>query len=71
MLKNWRDVRVYGSSRFRRARIVTLRTQCRLLCNCGYIHRAGNHAVIAIMSQASLNAQIVRLFGAIVFIIIF
>jgi hypothetical protein len=29
-----------------------------------------NHVVTAIMSQASLNAQIVKLFGAIVFIII-
>jgi hypothetical protein len=36
-----KDVRVYGSPRFRRVRIVTLSTQGRLLCNCGYIHRAG------------------------------
>jgi hypothetical protein len=33
--------RAYGSPRFRRVRIVTLTTQCRLLCNCGYIYRAG------------------------------
>jgi hypothetical protein len=36
-----KDVRVYGSPRFRRVRIVTLSTQGRLLCNCGYMHRAG------------------------------
>jgi hypothetical protein len=35
-----KDVRVYGSPRFCRVRIVTLSTQGRLLCNCGYIHRA-------------------------------
>jgi hypothetical protein len=33
--------RVYGSPRFRRVRIVILSNQGRLLCNCGYIHRAG------------------------------
>jgi hypothetical protein len=36
-----KDVRVYGSPRFCRLRIFTLSTECRLLCNCGYIHRAG------------------------------
>jgi hypothetical protein len=36
-----KDVRAYGSPCFRRVRIVTLSTQGRLLCNCGYIHRAG------------------------------
>jgi hypothetical protein len=36
-----KDVRVYGSPRFRRARVVTLTSQRRLLCNCGYIYRAG------------------------------
>jgi hypothetical protein len=33
--------RVNGSPRFCRVRVVTLITQGRLLCNCGYIHRAG------------------------------
>jgi hypothetical protein len=33
--------RVYGSPCFRRVSIFTLITQGRLLCNCGYIHRAG------------------------------
>jgi hypothetical protein len=36
-----KDVRVFGSPRFRRVRVVTLSTQGRLLCNCGYIQRAG------------------------------
>jgi hypothetical protein len=36
-----KDVRVFGSPRFRRVRVVTLSTQGILLCNCGYIHRAG------------------------------
>jgi hypothetical protein len=36
-----KDVRVYGSPRFRRVKIVALSAQGRLLCNCGYIHRAG------------------------------
>jgi hypothetical protein len=36
-----KDARVYGSSRFHRVRIVTLSTQGRLLCNYGYIYRAG------------------------------
>jgi hypothetical protein len=36
-----KDVRVFGSPRFRRVRVVTLSTQGRLLCNCGYVHRAG------------------------------
>jgi hypothetical protein len=36
-----KDARVYGSPRFCRVRIVTLSTQGRLLCNCGYTHRAG------------------------------
>jgi hypothetical protein len=35
-----KDVRVYGSKRFHRVRIVTLSTQGRLLCYYGYIHRA-------------------------------
>jgi hypothetical protein len=35
-----KDVRVYGSPHFRRVNIVTLSTQVRLLCNCGYIYRA-------------------------------
>jgi hypothetical protein len=36
-----KDGRVFGSPRFRRVRVVTLSTQGRLLCKCGYIHRAG------------------------------
>jgi hypothetical protein len=36
-----KDVEIYGSPHFRRVRIVTLSTKFRLLCNCGYIHRAG------------------------------
>jgi hypothetical protein len=40
-----KDVRVYGSPRSRRVRIVTLSTQGRLLCNCGYIHRAGKQCL--------------------------
>jgi hypothetical protein len=36
-----KDAKVYGSPRFRRVRIVTLNTQGRVMCNCGYIHRAG------------------------------
>jgi hypothetical protein len=35
-----KDIRVYGSPRFRRVIIVTISTQGRLFCNCGYIHRA-------------------------------
>jgi hypothetical protein len=34
-------VKIYGSPRFRRVRIVTLITQVRLLFYCGYVHRAG------------------------------
>jgi hypothetical protein len=34
-------VKIYGSPRFRRVRIVTLRAGGRILCICGYVHRAG------------------------------
>jgi hypothetical protein len=37
-----KDVKIYGSQRFRRVRIVTLRAAGILLCLCGYVHRAGN-----------------------------
>jgi hypothetical protein len=36
-----KDVNIYGSPRFWRVRIVTLRAGGRLLCLCGYVHRAG------------------------------
>jgi hypothetical protein len=36
-----KDGRVCGSPRFRRVRSITLTIQGRLLCNSGYIHRAG------------------------------
>jgi hypothetical protein len=34
-------IKIYGSPRFRRVRIVMLSTQGRLLYICGYVHRAG------------------------------
>jgi hypothetical protein len=36
-----KDVKIYGSPRFWRVRIVTLRAGGRLLCLCGYVHRGG------------------------------
>jgi hypothetical protein len=36
-----KDFKIYGSPRFHRVSIVTISTQSRLLCNCGYKHRAG------------------------------
>jgi hypothetical protein len=69
MFKNWRKMSGYGSPRFRRVMIVTLSTQgsCVIV---GIYTGLENHVVTDIMSQASLNAQIVKLFGEIVFILI-
>jgi hypothetical protein len=36
-----KDVKMYGSPRFRRGLTVTLGNQGRILCNCRYMHRAG------------------------------
>jgi hypothetical protein len=36
-----KDVKIYGSPRFWRVRIVTLRAGGRLLCLCGYVYWAG------------------------------
>jgi hypothetical protein len=65
-----KDVRVYGSPRFRSDRIVTLVPKVDCFVTVDIYTGLENHVITAIMSQASLNAQIVKLFGWIVFIII-
>jgi hypothetical protein len=36
-----KDVKIYGSPRFRRVRLVTISDAGKLLCLCGYVHRTG------------------------------
>jgi hypothetical protein len=63
-------VRVLGSPPLRRVRIVTLITQGRLLCNCGYIYRAGKTCHHCYHVTRIIESTDCELFGGIVFIII-
>jgi hypothetical protein len=65
-----KDVRVYGSPHFCRVMIFTLAPKADCCVIVGIYTGLENHVITAIMSQASLNAQIVKLFGGIVLIII-
>jgi hypothetical protein len=65
-----KDVKIYGSPRFRRAMIVTLSSQGRLMCICGYVHRTGNSRRCCYHIMDAIESTIVKSFGGTAFIII-